>query len=72
LIPPDGGFRILNPERDTRFVGIAQNEQMLALVTGSVQAAMLTPPFDSMIGLRCSSYQILGHPHRPTRIILPA
>jgi len=48
LIPPDGGLRILNPERDARFVGIAQNEQMLALATGSVQAAMLTPPFDSM------------------------
>jgi ABC-type nitrate/sulfonate/bicarbonate transport system substrate-binding protein len=39
----------LNPERDARFVGIAQNEQMLALATGSVQAAMLTPPFDSMM-----------------------
>jgi ABC-type nitrate/sulfonate/bicarbonate transport system substrate-binding protein len=39
----------LSPERDARFVGIAQNEQMLALATGSVQAAMLTPPFDSMM-----------------------
>ncbi|HUF43083.1 MAG TPA: ABC transporter substrate-binding protein [Verrucomicrobiae bacterium] len=39
----------LNPERDARFVGLAQSEQMLALSSGSIQAAMLTPPFDSMM-----------------------
>lgn len=39
----------LNPERDARFVGIAQNEQMVALSAGSIQAAMLTPPYDSMM-----------------------
>jgi NitT/TauT family transport system substrate-binding protein len=39
----------LNPERDARFVGIAQSEQMLALTAGSIQAAMLTPPYDSMM-----------------------
>ena len=39
----------LNPERDARFIGIAQSEQMLALSAGSVQAAMLTPPYDSMM-----------------------
>ncbi len=39
----------LNPERDARFVGIAQSEQMLALSAGSIQAAMLTPPYDSMM-----------------------
>jgi NitT/TauT family transport system substrate-binding protein len=39
----------LNPERDARFVGIAQSEQMLALSTGTIQAAMLTPPYDSMM-----------------------
>ena len=39
----------LKPERDARFVGLAQSEQMLALSSGSIQAAMLTPPFDSMM-----------------------
>jgi ABC-type nitrate/sulfonate/bicarbonate transport system substrate-binding protein len=39
----------LNPERDARFVGIGQSEQMLALTAGSIQAAMLTPPYDSMM-----------------------
>lgn len=39
----------LNPERDARFVGIAQSEQMIALSAGSIQAAMLTPPYDSMM-----------------------
>jgi NitT/TauT family transport system substrate-binding protein len=39
----------LNPERDARFVGIAQSEQMLALSSGSIHAAMLTPPFDAMM-----------------------
>jgi NitT/TauT family transport system substrate-binding protein len=39
----------LNPERDARFVGLAQSEQMLALSSGSIQAAMLTPPYDSMM-----------------------
>lgn len=39
----------LNPERDARFIGIAQNEQMVALSAGSIQAAMLTPPYDSMM-----------------------
>jgi ABC-type nitrate/sulfonate/bicarbonate transport system substrate-binding protein len=39
----------LNPERDARFVGLAQSEQMLALAAGSIQAAMLTPPYDSMM-----------------------
>lgn len=39
----------LNPERDARFVGIAQSEQMLALSANSIQAAMLTPPYDSMM-----------------------
>jgi ABC-type nitrate/sulfonate/bicarbonate transport system substrate-binding protein len=39
----------LNPERDARFVGIAQGEQMVALSAGSIQAAMLTPPYDSMM-----------------------
>lgn len=39
----------LNPERDARFVGLAQGEQMVALSSGSLQAAMLTPPYDSMM-----------------------
>ena len=39
----------LNPERDARFIGIAQSEQMLALSAGAIQAAMLTPPYDSMM-----------------------
>ena len=39
----------LNPERDARFVGIAQSEQMIALSAGSIQAAMLTPPYDAMM-----------------------
>jgi len=39
----------LNPERDARFVGLAQSEQMLALSSGSIQGAMLTPPYDSMM-----------------------
>lgn len=39
----------LNPERDARFVGLAQSEQMLALSSDSIQGAMLTPPYDSMM-----------------------
>src|SRR4026209_1844349 len=39
----------LTPEGEARFIGMAQTEQRLALSAGAIQAAMLTPPYDSMM-----------------------
>jgi len=39
----------LNPERDVRAVSIAMPDQMAGLVSGSLQGAMMVPPFDGIM-----------------------
>ena len=39
----------LNPDRDVRALSIGMPEQMAGLVSGSIQGAMLVPPFDGIM-----------------------
>jgi NitT/TauT family transport system substrate-binding protein len=39
----------LNPDRDVRAVSIAMPDQMAGLVSGSLQGAMMVPPFDGIM-----------------------
>lgn len=39
----------LNPDRDVRMVALSQTDSMLGLETGSIQGAMLVPPFDAIM-----------------------
>jgi len=39
----------LNPDRDVRTVSLGMPEQMLGLSTGSLQGAMLVPPYDGIM-----------------------
>lgn len=39
----------LNPDRDVRAVSIAMPDQMAGLISGSLQGAMLVPPFDGIM-----------------------
>ncbi len=39
----------LNPDRDVRAVSIAMPDQMAGLVSGSLEGAMLVPPFDGLM-----------------------
>jgi NitT/TauT family transport system substrate-binding protein len=39
----------LNPDRDVRALSVAMPEQMAGLASGSIQGAMLVPPFDGIM-----------------------
>ena len=39
----------LNPDREVRIVDLSMTDQMAGLVSGSLQGAMLVPPFDSIM-----------------------
>ena len=39
----------LNPGRDVRMVALSQSDSMLGLETGSIQGAMLIPPYDAIM-----------------------
>lgn len=39
----------LNPDREVRIVALSMTDQMLGLTSGSLQGAMLVPPFDAIM-----------------------
>jgi NitT/TauT family transport system substrate-binding protein len=57
----------LNPERDVRALSIGMPEQMTGLLSGSLQGAMLVPPFDGIMARKgyrrlVSAVELLEYP----------